>query len=175
MVYRLSDNERAQAMNALGSHFAEGRLTLAEYEERVQKVAEAVTDDEVAQLFRDLPEQSYTVSEIEEYHRKSSHPKAGILGLSMVGAFVGLATTTGAFDFVFLTIPVVVFILLYVMKIGPDEWHMPSARQLQRERVRELTYKQKLLALEQKRSDQERMRALKNRALGAAENFLGRD
>ena len=60
MGYRLSDNERAQAMTALGSHFAEGRLTLAEYEERVQKVAEAVTDDEVAQLFRDLPEQSYT-------------------------------------------------------------------------------------------------------------------
>ncbi|EEI64323.1 MULTISPECIES: DUF1707 domain-containing protein [Corynebacterium] len=172
MNYRLSDEERTRAMNTLGTHFADGRLTLAEYEERVQKVAEAVTDDQVAGLFRDLPEESYTVSEIEEYRKESGHPKAGILGLSIVGGFVGAVFATGALDAVFVILPVVVFILLYVMKIGPDSWYMPSAAQLRRTRLRELSYQQKLMALEQKKSDQERVRALKNRALGAAEKFL---
>ena len=172
MNYRLSDEERTRAMNALGTHFADGRLTLAEYEDRVQKVAEAMTDDQVAGLFRDLPEESYTVSEIEEYRKKSGHPKAGILGLSMVAAVAGVGFTASQLSILFALLPVVVFILLYVMKIGPDSWYMPSAAQLRRTRLRELSYQQKLMALEQKKSDQERVRALKNRALGAAEKFL---
>ncbi|MGM5594808.1 DUF1707 domain-containing protein [Corynebacterium glucuronolyticum] len=172
MNYRLSDEERTRAMNALGTHFADGRLTLAEYEDRVQKVAEAMTDDQVAGLFRDLPEESYTVSEIEEYRKKSGHPKAGILGLSMVTAVAGVGFTASQLSILFALLPVVVFILLYVMKIGPDSWYMPSAAQLRRTRLRELSYQQKLMALEQKKSDQERVRALKNRALGAAEKFL---
>ena len=173
MNYRLSDEERSRAMNALGTHFADGRLTLVEYEERVQKVAEAVTDDQVAKLFQDLPEESFTASEIEEYRKKAGHPKAGILGLSMVAAVAGIGfTSASGLSILFVLLPIVVFILLYVMKIGPDSWYMPSAAQLRRERLRELAYQQKLLALEQKKSDQERVRALKNRALGAAEKFL---
>lgn len=52
---RLSDAERSRALEVLGAHFAEGRLTLPEFEERSSKAAAATTTSELATLFDDLP------------------------------------------------------------------------------------------------------------------------
>lgn len=52
---RLSDDERARALDALGTHFAAGRLTMPEFEERTATAAAATTRGDLEPLFKDLP------------------------------------------------------------------------------------------------------------------------
>lgn len=52
---RISDAEREAAVSALGEHFAAGRLTREEYDERSDRAYAARTAAEVAPLFTDLP------------------------------------------------------------------------------------------------------------------------
>lgn len=55
---RIGDADREVALAALGEHFAEGRLTREEYDERSDAVWTAKVADDVAPLFADLPEGS---------------------------------------------------------------------------------------------------------------------
>lgn len=52
---RIGDVERAGAVEALGEHFATGRLTHEEYDERATRALQARTAADVAPLFMDLP------------------------------------------------------------------------------------------------------------------------
>lgn len=52
---RIGDAERAGAVEALGEHFATGRLTHEEYDERATLALQARTAADVAPLFGDLP------------------------------------------------------------------------------------------------------------------------
>jgi hypothetical protein len=52
---RASDTDRAAVATVLGRHMAEGRLTVAEYDERVARAYEARTYGELEQLTVDLP------------------------------------------------------------------------------------------------------------------------
>ena len=52
---RLSDTERDAAAADLGEHFAQGRLTAEEHDERLEQVWRARTRGEIAPIFRDLP------------------------------------------------------------------------------------------------------------------------
>jgi Domain of unknown function (DUF1707) len=52
---RLSDAERDAAAADLGEHFAQGRLTADEHDDRLEQVWRAKTRGEVAPIFRDLP------------------------------------------------------------------------------------------------------------------------
>jgi TM2 domain-containing membrane protein YozV len=52
---RVGTQEREDAVKALGDHFADGRLPVDEYEERVGKAVEALTRGDVRALFHDLP------------------------------------------------------------------------------------------------------------------------
>ncbi|MGF7120119.1 DUF1707 domain-containing protein [Rhodococcus sp. TAF43] len=52
---RLSDDERLHALNAIGEHYAAGRLDVDEFYERTGSIADARTLDGVQQSFRDLP------------------------------------------------------------------------------------------------------------------------
>jgi DUF1707 SHOCT-like domain len=52
---RLSDAEREEAARALGEHYAEGRLTLEEHSERVERAYAARTRGDLPTLFADLP------------------------------------------------------------------------------------------------------------------------
>ncbi len=52
---RASDTEREQAADALRRHHAEGRLSDAEFEQRVARGYAARTRGELEQLFADLP------------------------------------------------------------------------------------------------------------------------
>ena len=53
---RASDSDRAAVATALGEHMAVGRLTLAEYEERLNRVYETKTLGGLATLTADLPQ-----------------------------------------------------------------------------------------------------------------------
>ncbi len=53
---RAADDDRRRVAALLGEHLAAGRLTLAEYEERVAAAFAAVTLGDLQLLLRDLPE-----------------------------------------------------------------------------------------------------------------------
>lgn len=52
---RIGDADRAGAVEALGEHFATGRLTAEEYDDRASRALQARTAADVAPLFADLP------------------------------------------------------------------------------------------------------------------------
>jgi hypothetical protein len=52
---RIGNDEREQAVRALGEHFAQGRLEPLEFEERMAAAYAARTADELDPLFADLP------------------------------------------------------------------------------------------------------------------------
>ena len=52
---RIGDAERDAAASALGDHFAAGRLTREEFDERLEQAWAAKTADELDPLFVDLP------------------------------------------------------------------------------------------------------------------------
>ncbi|WP_280338574.1 DUF1707 SHOCT-like domain-containing protein [Nocardia neocaledoniensis] len=53
---RASDAERNAIVAQLGTHLADGRLDLAEYDQRVAKVYATATRDELAVVLSDLPQ-----------------------------------------------------------------------------------------------------------------------
>ena len=52
---RIGDTERDSAVSALGDHFAAGRLTREEFDERIDKAMEARFQSDLQPLFADLP------------------------------------------------------------------------------------------------------------------------
>jgi Domain of unknown function (DUF1707) len=52
---RASDEDRNRAAAALGAHYAAGRLTLEEFQERLDEVYAATTLGELDHLMADLP------------------------------------------------------------------------------------------------------------------------
>ncbi|WP_448850719.1 DUF1707 SHOCT-like domain-containing protein [Corynebacterium sp. 335C] len=52
---RLSDVDRSNALQHLSTHYADGRLDHAEFDDRTRLVVEAVNTDDLAPLFADLP------------------------------------------------------------------------------------------------------------------------
>ena len=52
---RIGDSEREAAVAALGDHYAAGRLTKEEYDERAARAWEARTRSALWPLFSDLP------------------------------------------------------------------------------------------------------------------------
>lgn len=53
---RIGDAEREQALDKLGDHFAAGRLTREELDERIGNAMGARFDSDLQQVFRDLPD-----------------------------------------------------------------------------------------------------------------------
>ena len=150
--YRISDAERMEAMDALGRALGEGRLTMEEFDQRCLQVAEAQTHADLQPILGDLPPGGgqgavekhvpneavlYSQAEIMRARRSGQRMRAGTFWLGTIGAF-GLTTVSPVF---LLLIPTL-FILLYVMKIGPDSWYTPSLRQLEVQRRQELKARQ---------------------------------
>ena len=57
---RVGDAERSAALDRLGTHFADGYLDVAEFDDRTARAASATTRGELEALFRDLPEPSHS-------------------------------------------------------------------------------------------------------------------
>ena len=55
-TYRLSDDDRQHAIELLGIHFSQGRLTIDEYDQRVSVASAAQNNNDLNALFTDLPE-----------------------------------------------------------------------------------------------------------------------
>lgn len=181
---RISDQDRQRAVESLGSHFAEGRLRLDEYEDRVGKASDATTADDLNALFVDLPALKpnaplmpmYSASELERARINGRRPKRAIMLLTILGSIF----TTGILNpvwansgFLLFLIPIVA-VLLYVLKIGPDHWHAPSQRAMERARMRSIRqehrYQAELLRAERRQQRHE----LTHNAMNAANRGLKR-
>lgn len=140
---RVSHAEREEAIEKLGSHFAEGRLTLNEYEARVDAVLAAQLDSDIDAQFHDLPMLQpgaalmpvYTGAEIERASTNSRRTKFGVVALTAVitsGLAAGIMNPMPLFF-----IPAV-FVLVYLLQVGPKSWYQPSPRKLEKMRRKEL-------------------------------------
>lgn len=172
---RISDEDRNGAIAALGRAFAEGRLTMDEYEDRIESITQAQTHGKVAQVFTDLPRMDgsstvidnsprYTQQEVEAAYRSSKRTRLGIMALTTVGTLAAIPILTVASSWMwamlFFVIPTV-FILLYIMKIGPKSWYQPSPRQIERQRLRQIQASQALYTAEKKANDEARQAELR--------------
>ncbi|WP_327112989.1 DUF1707 domain-containing protein [Nocardia sp. NBC_01730] len=59
---RIGTTEREQAMRRLSDHFAAGRLSVAEFDERSVVVAAALTRGDLDKVFTDLPAEPVTAA-----------------------------------------------------------------------------------------------------------------
>ena len=183
-------------MAALGRAFAEGRLTIDEYDDRCKGVTHANVRSDLDQYFLDIPQNPdgsgkeldtvYSAQEIAAAHKSSKNTKAGILGLTTVGALVAtpiLMTAVGELAGLLLFVIPMVWILLYVMNIGPKSWYTPSPKQIEKERLREIQSADALRNAERKAAEQARQAELKaqrqqlageltNEAMGFAKRSL---
>src|SRR6058998_94524 len=74
---RVSDADREQAVAALREHLLAGRLTLAEFSERVEAALTARVGGELARVQEDLPA---VVPETARSHRKPARFTAALFG-----------------------------------------------------------------------------------------------
>ncbi|HEY6775995.1 MAG TPA: DUF1707 domain-containing protein [Thermoleophilaceae bacterium] len=71
---RASDGDRERAVDELRAHAADGRLTVEELEERVQRALAARTLGELADLTRDLPNRESAPPRTAARRRRSRRP-----------------------------------------------------------------------------------------------------
>lgn len=159
--FRIGDQERMDAMDILGRALGEGRLDMAEFDNRCQAVAEAQTQQDLQPILGDLPTGRgggvvdkqvsddavlYSQAEIMQARRSGRRTRAGVFWLGTIGSIglvsiFGPAGSTALTGLSLLIIPTL-FILLYVMKVGPDSWYTPSLRQLEQQRRQEIKRRQ---------------------------------
>lgn len=180
----LSDAERANAMSALGHAFSHGRLTIDEYDSRCQKIAQARTRGDVEKHFVDLPEdwrrvatassavsRLYTAEEITQARQRGSHPRLALMLLTSIGALGAMIASNQ--PLVLAIIPAL-WVILYVAKIGPAQWHAPSESAIRREQARRIRAETNL-RLERDRAQRKEIRnELTNRLYGYTQELLDR-
>lgn len=90
---RTDDASRREVAEALGRHMADGRLTLGEYEERLEQTFAAITEADLAQVMRDLPALQ-TATQRRRREQAARSMVAGWLGLCLL--FITIWVLTGA-------------------------------------------------------------------------------
>lgn len=91
---RIGDSEREQAAEALGDHYAAGRLDHDEYDERLNAVFEAQTWGELAPVFRDLPSPGPMAPRPRMPARRPGPPRFGLPLFPVILVLIGLAILT---------------------------------------------------------------------------------
>lgn len=179
---RISDVDRSDAISALGEHFADGPLTMTEYEERVQQATAAVSEGELEKIFSDLPKLEasrelvpyYSAREIDRMYRSGRNMRLGLLLSTVIGssALAMLVNSVWANSAILLLLIPLVFVLLYVMKVGPQSWYEPSPEQLERQRFRELKMQQRAQQAQWKFERKQRTHQLTSSAMKFAQKRL---
>lgn len=150
---RLSDNDRNDAINQLARAVGEGRLSMDEFEDRSNEVMHATLGKDLVPVLKDIPAlrneeiKEFSRADIDKLRADGRKTRAGIALIStLLGFSIGpvlIATGTTFAGIACLVAVPIIWVLLYVMKIGPDSWHTPSIRQLERQRKREIEAQRK--------------------------------
>jgi Domain of unknown function (DUF1707) len=110
---RIGDAERDRAIAALGDHFAAGRLTAEEFDQRSDQALKARFNEDLEPLFVDLPKTMEPVTEPEPHRRTDLH-LAWAAMLWLAPLFLIFAVVTA----VILSAPWIVWIFLWVFLIS---------------------------------------------------------
>jgi Domain of unknown function (DUF1707) len=91
---RASDSERHQVVQALSFHFADGRIEMTEFDERLGKAMAAKTRAELSPLLADLPSLSPEATSTPPRHHllRSGLALMAIIGLAAVVVLAALLT-----------------------------------------------------------------------------------
>lgn len=121
---RIGDIERDQAVSALGDHFAAGRLTREEFDERADEAMRARYDADLAPLFADLPRPATLVPPVRR-------PAPGWAGgpppaLVVLAPVLLVAAVAGA---VLVHAPFLLWILVWMAVMGKVFGHRRQWRQ----------------------------------------------
>jgi DUF1707 SHOCT-like domain len=109
---RIGDAERDRAITALGDHFAAGRLSTEEFEERVDQAIRARFNDELEPLFVDLPRAAEPTMEARSNNQSDAH-----LAWSPMVWLAPLLVVCAVVTAVILSAPWLVWMLLWVFLI----------------------------------------------------------
>ena len=109
---RIGDAERDGAISELGDHFAAGRLTTEEFEQRVDQAIRARFNDDLEPLFVDLPRTAEPSVGSPSNHRSDAH-----LAWSPVLWFAPLLVVCAVVAAVILSAPWLVWMFLWVFLI----------------------------------------------------------
>jgi hypothetical protein len=87
---RIGTAEREDAMRRLSDHFAAGRLSVAEFDERSAAVAAAMTRGDLAPVFTDLPEPGAPAepASAPQQRGRGSEARGAVMGLVVIAAVV---------------------------------------------------------------------------------------
>ena len=111
---RASDQDRDEAVLALGEHHTAGRLTLVEFTARMEQALACTYLDELDPLFADLPAIRREVVPVAAVPvRRPGHPPVAILAIPLLVAFAVVMVGAGFF------FPFWLPILLFWMMGGP--------------------------------------------------------
>ncbi len=107
---RAGDTDRQRVVEQLGKHFGEGRLTVAEFDERVVQAHGAVYLDELPRLTADLPREQRPVQRVRPASPSPWLPPAAVaLLMAVVMMWCVAALAVGAPP------PVFAFLLLFLL------------------------------------------------------------
>jgi hypothetical protein len=109
---RIGDAERDSAIAELGDHFAAGRLSTEEFEQRVDQAIKARFNDDLEPLFVDLPRTAEPSMESRSNRRPDAH-----LAWSPVLWFAPLLVVCAVVAAVILSAPWLVWMFLWVFLI----------------------------------------------------------
>lgn len=93
---RIGNPERERAMEALGDHYAAGRLDHDEYAERLDAAASARTSADLADLFDDLPRPLNPLLSAEGRRAVAPPPRRRARVWPLAAALLLLAAVTGS-------------------------------------------------------------------------------
>jgi Domain of unknown function (DUF1707) len=109
---RIGDAERDHAIAELGDHFAAGRLSTEEFEQRVDQAIKARFNDDLDPLFVDLPRTPEPSMESRSHQRSDAH-----LTWSPVLWFAPLLVVCAVVAAVLLSAPWLVWMFLWMFLI----------------------------------------------------------
>lgn len=98
---RASDFERDRVIEALGRHTADGRLTLEEFEERVDEALAATSRADLEPVLRDLPELAPDVATTARRRPRPPVPDARALVTVVAVVLAAVMVLSGAWWIVF--------------------------------------------------------------------------
>jgi uncharacterized protein DUF1707 len=110
---RAGDKDRQRVVEQLGKHFAEGRLTVAEFDERVVRAHGSVYLDELPGLTIDLP--SEATPRRSAPRRSAAAPSVFVVLLAMLLGWSLLVAVVEGF-------PVILVVLLLVLFHRHRRW-----------------------------------------------------
>jgi Sec-independent protein secretion pathway component TatC len=110
---RIGDAERDRAIAALGDHFAAGRLTAEEFDQRLDKALQARFNSDLEPLFADLPQTTEPKVDQTSNHRSDMH-----LAWSAVLWLAPLLVMCAVVAAVLLSAPWLIWMLLWMFLVS---------------------------------------------------------